>query len=47
MGAEHSFNHLANHREPERIGTPARRLDGGMEFGLAKQHLGVMPGARP
>ncbi len=46
MRTQHPFDHLRDHREPKRIGAPARHLDRRMETGFEKQNLRVMPGAR-
>ena len=45
MGKQHAFDQFGDHGEPERIGAPARLLDRVVKALLAKQDLGVMPGA--
>ena len=45
MRTQHAFGEFTHHGEPERIGAPARLLDGFVEFRLGEQHLGIMPGA--
>ena len=45
IGAQHPLDQFRHHGEPERIGPPARLLDGGLEARLAKKDLGIMSGA--
>jgi hypothetical protein len=46
MGAQYSLDQFRHHREPERIGPPARSLHGLLEARFAKQDLGIMSGPR-
>ena len=43
--AQHAFDELSHHGQPERIGTPARAIDGLDELRLLEQHLCVVTGA--
>src|ERR1700674_5310794 len=42
--AQYALDHLAHHRKAERIGLPARPLEGFNEPGIPQQYLGVMTG---
>ena len=45
VGPQHALDQLRHHRQPERIGAPARLLHRVLEALLAEQHLRIMPGA--
>ena len=44
--AQHALHRFGDDRQAERIGAPARHLDGCLEFRFPEQHLGVVAGAR-
>ena len=46
VGGEPAGYRQEPNREPERVGVPARMLDGFQKCRLAKQHFGIVAGAR-